>query len=141
MNHTQRQLIKGAYQEGYYQALDEGFLSFLKSLRNIFRGDDATRIAKRLSKKMDKQITKRSKAALRDNLPPEQIFDSATEQTLMRAVEIVLNERQKLLGRSFTDDEILKLLDEFGIGYLFDDFKRFIDPPGVIGKIGFDDLP
>ena len=57
MNHTQRQLIKGAYQEGYYQALDEGFLSFLKSLRNIFRGDDATRIAKRLSKKMDKEIT------------------------------------------------------------------------------------
>ena len=72
---------------------------------------------------------------------PKRIFDSDVEQSLMRAVEIVLLERQKTLGRPFTDDEIIDLLGEFNITYLFDDFKRFIDPPGVVGKIGFDDLP
>ncbi len=71
MTPSQRQLIKEAYQEGYYQALDEGVGGFFRFLRSLFKGGDA----------------------------------------------------------------------EFGIGYLFDDFKRFIDPPGVIGKIGFDDLP
>ena len=38
MTPAQRQLIKEAYQEGYYQALDEGFFSFLK---NLFRGGKA----------------------------------------------------------------------------------------------------
>ena len=42
MKPEQRQLIKEAYQEGYYQALDEGFFSLLKSL---FRGGKtATRV-------------------------------------------------------------------------------------------------
>ena len=38
MTPSQRQLIKEAYQEGYYQALDEGLLRFLK---NLFRGGKA----------------------------------------------------------------------------------------------------
>ena len=145
MTPEQRQMIKEAYQEGYYQALDEGLGGVLRFLRSLFKGGDAVgdsmSTAKKLAKKMDKQITKNAKSVLRGDLAPEQVFDSSIEQSLMKAVEIVLNERQKLLGRPFTDDEIMKLLEEFGIGYLFDDFKRFIDPPGVVGKIGFDDLP
>ena len=38
MKPEQRQMIKEAYQEGYYQALDEGFFSLLK---NLFRGGKA----------------------------------------------------------------------------------------------------
>ena len=134
MTPSQRQLIKEAYQEGYQEALQENrFKNFFK---RVF-GFDATTRAKKQAKKVDKEITRKAKAGA----SPDEIFDSATEQSLMKAVEIVLLERQKLRGRPFTDDEILELLEEFGIGYLFDDFKRFIDPPGGVGKIGFDDLP
>lgn len=137
MNHIQRQLIKEAYQEGYQEALHENKL--VDAIKRLFGFDvdSATAKAKRQAKKLDKQITRKAKAGA----SPDEIFDSKVEQSLMKAVEIVLLERQKLKGRPFTDDEILKLLEEFGIGYLFDDFKRFIDPPGVVGKIGFDDLP
>tara|TARA_B100000242_G_scaffold235694_1_gene175572 strand:+ start:186 stop:644 length:459 start_codon:yes stop_codon:yes gene_type:complete len=42
MNKHQRQMIKEAYQEGYYQALDEGLGKLLaksgKFLKNLFRG-------------------------------------------------------------------------------------------------------
>ena len=137
MNHIQRQLIKEAYQEGYQEALHENrFKNFLRRIFG-FDVDSATAKAKRQAKKVDKEITRKAKAGA----SPDEIFDSKVEQSLMKAVEIVLLERQKIRGRPFTDDEILELLEEFGIGYLFDDFKRFIDPPGVIGKIGFDDLP
>ena len=42
MKPEQRQMIKEAYQEGYYQALDEGFFSLLKNL--IRGGKAATRV-------------------------------------------------------------------------------------------------
>ena len=42
MTPEQRQMIKEAYQEGYYQALDEGFFSLLKSL--LKGGKTATKV-------------------------------------------------------------------------------------------------
>ena len=42
MTPSQRQLIKEAYQEGYYQALDEGFFSLLAKL--LKGGKTATRV-------------------------------------------------------------------------------------------------
>ena len=43
MTPSQRQLIKEAYQEGYYQALDEGLGGAIRFFKNLFKGGKATR--------------------------------------------------------------------------------------------------
>ena len=43
MTPEQRNLIKEAYQEGYYQALDEGLGGAIRFFKNLFKGGKATR--------------------------------------------------------------------------------------------------
>ena len=47
MNKHQRQMIKEAYQEGYYQALDEGLGGAIRLLKNLFRGGKASKATRR----------------------------------------------------------------------------------------------
>ena len=47
MTPEQRNLIKEAYQEGYYQALDEGLGGAIRFLKNLFRGGKASKATRR----------------------------------------------------------------------------------------------
>ena len=64
MTPEQRQLIKEAYQDGYYQALDEGLGGILRFLKNLFRG----------GKTVSNVPVPKKKFKLKPLDPPEPVF-------------------------------------------------------------------
>ena len=93
MNKHQRQMIKEAYQEGYYQALDEGLGGAIRFLKNLFRG----------GKKSYFRSTKNYLDDLRA-IDDQQVTDYL---------------EPKFRSRTFTTDKLLRrfeksMIDEFG---------------------------
>lgn len=140
-------MIKEAYQEGYYQALDEGLLRFLK---NLFRGGKASKATRRglinfggkLPEPNDPTPFKRQASILFDRLMNSLNTDVNNYYISLGpdAVEIVDKIRASIIGLESSvrageitnNQAILKLMRRH---------PAFFDNFGTATGSRFDDLP
>ena len=150
MNKHQRQMIKEAYQEGYYQALDEGLGGAIRFLKNLFRGGKASKATRRglinfggkLPEPNDPTPFKRQASILFDRLMNSLNTDVNNYYISLGpdAVEIVDKIRASIIGLESSvrageitnNQAILKLMRRH---------PAFFDNFGTATGSRFDDLP
>ena len=150
MNKHQRQMIKEAYQEGYYQALDEGLGGAIRLLKNLFRGGKASKATRRglinfgdkLPEPNDPTPFKRQASILFDRLMNSLNTDVNNYYISLGpdAVEIVDKIRASIIGLESSvrageitnNQAILKLMRRH---------PAFFDNFGTATGSRFDDLP
>ena len=150
MTPSQRQLIKEAYQEGYYQALDEGLGGAIRFLKNLFRGGKASKATRRglinfggkLPEPNDPTPFKRQASILFDRLMNSLNTDVNNYYISLGpdAVEIVDKIRASIIGLESSvrageitnNQAILKLMKRH---------PSFFDNFGTATGSRFDDLP
>ena len=150
MTPSQRQLIKEAYQEGYYQALDEGLGGAIRFLKNLFRGGKASKATRRglinfggkLPEPNDPTPFKRQASILFDRLMNSLNTDVNNYYISLGpdAVEIVDKIRASIIGLESSvrageitnNQAILKLMKRH---------PAFFDNFGTATGSRFDDLP
>lgn len=150
MNKHQRQMIKEAYQEGYYQALDEGLGGAIRLLKNLFRGGKASKATRRglinfggkLPEPNDPTPFKRQASILFDRLMNSLNTDVNNYYISLGpdAVEIVDKIRASIIGLESSvrageitnNQAILKLMKRH---------PAFFDNFGTATGSRFDDLP
>lgn len=150
MNKHQRQMIKEAYQEGYYQALDEGLGGAIRFLKNLFRGGKASKATRRglinfggkLPEPNDPTPFKRQASILFDRLMNSLNTDVNNYYISLGpdAVEIVDKIRASIIGLESSvrageitnNQAILKLMKRH---------PAFFDNFGTATGSRFDDLP
>ena len=150
MTPSQRQLIKEAYQEGYYQALDEGLGGAIRFLKNLFRGGKASKATRRglinfggkLPEPNDPTPFKRQASILFDRLMNSLNTDVNNYYISLGpdAVEIVDKIRASIIGLESSvrageitnNQAILKLMRRH---------PAFFDNFGTATGSRFDDLP
>ena len=150
MTPEQRNLIKEAYQEGYYQALDEGLGGAIRFLKNLFRGGKASKATRRglinfggkLPEPNDPIPFKRQASILFDRLMNSLNTDVNNYHISLGpdAVEIVDKIRASIIGLESSvrageitnNQAILKLMKRH---------PAFFDNFGTATGSRFDDLP
>ena len=147
MKPEQRQMIKEAYQEGYYQALDEGFFSLLK---NLFRGGKASKATRRglinfggkLPEPNDPTPFKRQASILFDRLMNSLNTDVNNYYISLGpdAVEIVDKIRASIIGLE-SSVRAGEITNNQAISKLMRRHPAFFDNFGTATGSRFDDLP
>ena len=150
MTPEQRNLIKEAYQEGYYQALDEGLGGAIRFFKNLFKGGKATKATRRglinfggkLPEPNDPTPFKRQASILFDRLMNSLNTDVNNYYISLGpdAVEIVDKIRASIIGLESSvrageitnNQAILKLMRRH---------PAFFDNFGTATGSRFDDLP
>ena len=124
MTPEQRQMIKEAYQEGYYQALDENFLrGILAALRGLFRGGKTV---------SNVQVPKK-KFKLKPLDPPEPVFKKGnitrTDDPFGPNKLTAAEDRYLANLQDRIDDLEGEIIDQMG-----NDGREIIDNVNTIGK-------
>ena len=125
MTPKQRQMIKEAYQEGYYQALDEGLGGIIRFLKSLFKGGKAAT-----------KTTSKKKFKLKPLDPPEPVFKSGnisrTDDPFGPNKLTAAEDRYLANLQDRIDDLEGEIIDQMG-----NDGREIIDNVNTIGK----DLP
>ena len=122
MTPEQRQMIKEAYQEGYYQALDEGLGGIIRFLKSLIKGGKA--VTKTTSKK---------KFKLKPLDPPEPVFKKGnvtrTDDPFGPNKLTAAEDRYLANLQDRIDDLEGEIIDQMG-----NDGREIIDNVNTIGK-------
>ena len=150
MTPSQRQLIKEAYQEGYYQALDEGLGGAIRFLKNLFRGGKASKATRRglinfggkLPEPNDPTPFKRQASILFDRLMNSLNTDVNNYYISLGpdAVEIVDKIRASIIGLE-SSVRAGEITNNQAISKLMRRHPAFFDNFGTATGSRFDDLP
>ena len=150
MNKHQRQMIKEAYQEGYYQALDEGLGGAIRLLKNLFRGGKASKATRRglinfggkLPEPNDPTPFKRQASILFDRIMNSLNTDVNNYYISLGpdAVEIVDKIRASIIGLE-SSVRAGEITNNQGISKLMRRHPAFFDNFGTATGSRFDDLP
>lgn len=150
MNKHQRQMIKEAYQEGYYQALDEGLGGAIRFLKNLFRGGKASKATRRglinfggkLPEPNDPTPFKRQASILFDRLMNSLNTDVNNYYISLGpdAVEIVDKIRASIIGLE-SSVRAGEITNNQAISKLMRRHPAFFDNFGTATGSRFDDLP
>ena len=150
MNKHQRQMIKEAYQEGYYQALDEGLGGAVRFLKNLFRGGKASKATRRglinfggkLPEPNDPTPFKRQASILFDRLMNSLNTDVNNYYISLGpdAVEIVDKIRASIIGLE-SSVRAGEITNNQAISKLMRRHPAFFDNFGTATGSRFDDLP
>ena len=150
MNKHQRQMIKEAYQEGYYQALDEGLGGAIRLLKNLFRGGKASKATRRglinfggkLPEPNDPTPFKRQASILFDRLMNSLNTDVNNYYISLGpdAVEIVDKIRASIIGLE-SSVRAGEITNNQAISKLMRRHPAFFDNFGTATGSRFDDLP
>ena len=150
MTPSQRQLIKEAYQEGYYQALDEGLGGAVRFLKNLFRGGKASKATRRglinfggkLPEPNDPTPFKRQASILFDRLMNSLNTDVNNYYISLGpdAVEIVDKIRASIIGLE-SSVRAGEITNNQAISKLMRRHPAFFDNFGTATGSRFDDLP
>ena len=147
MTPSQRQLIKEAYQEGYYQALDEGLGGAIRFFKNLFKGGKATRrglinFGGKLPEPNDPTPFKRQASILFDRLMNSLNTDVNNYYISLGpdAVEIVDKIRASIIGLE-SSVRAGEITNNQAISKLMRRHPAFFDNFGTATGSRFDDLP
>ena len=150
MNKHQRQMIKEAYQEGYYQALDEGLGGAIRLLKNLFRGGKASKATRsglinfggNLPEPNDPTPFKRQASILFDRLMNSLNTDVNNYYISLGpdAVEIVDKIRASIIGLE-SSVRAGEITNNQAISKLMRRHPAFFDNFGTATGSRFDDLP
>ena len=143
-------MIKEAYQEGYYQALDEGLGGAIRLLKNLFRGGKASKATRRglinfggkLPEPNDPTPFKRQASILFDRLMNSLNTDVNNYYISLGpdAVEIVDKIRASIIGLE-SSVRAGEITNNQAISKLMRRHPAFFDNFGTATGSRFDDLP